>query len=152
MIFAITLEGSEELVGVLELEVNATHKRGGLGYWLGREYRGKGIMREAVSILIDHTFRELDLIKISTGVFSKNQPSIKLLERLGFSCEGMLRKHIVRDGQPVDVFAYGLLRVALLRSLRTSPRPRKEKRGGSLGYFFLIFFSGEKTWTSRAVL
>ncbi|HJX24499.1 MAG TPA: GNAT family N-acetyltransferase, partial [Candidatus Bathyarchaeia archaeon] len=32
MIFAITLEVSEELVGVLELEVNATHKRGGLGY------------------------------------------------------------------------------------------------------------------------
>lgn len=81
-----------------------------LGYWLGRDYRGKGIISAAIPVLCAYAFESWSLIKISAQVFSFNDASCKVLEKSGFVREGMLRCHIQKNGKFVDSIQYGLLR------------------------------------------
>lgn len=55
-----------------------------LGYWLGQEFWGKGIMPEACKALIDYGFNELKLNAIWCGYYDGNNKSKRVQEKLGF--------------------------------------------------------------------
>ena len=74
----------------------------------GIDYRGKGFMKSALALLITWGFQQ-GLHRIWAEVYDFNIPSVKLLERLGFSCEGRQRQHAFRDGRFVDSIMMGLL-------------------------------------------
>ena len=59
---------------------------------------------------MDRVFRETPLRKLFAYVHAQNTPSRRLLERLGFAQEGLLREHYLIDGAPADEAFYGLLR------------------------------------------
>ena len=81
-----------------------------LGYELSRQYWRRGIMSEAVRELLVYGFRELDLNRIRATVVTENVASMRLLERLSFQKEGILRQSQFLNGKYDDLAAYALLR------------------------------------------
>jgi RimJ/RimL family protein N-acetyltransferase len=71
---------------------------------------GRGIGREAATLLIDHAFRRLALNRVWLGVRADHDVAIGLYRSLGFTEEGRLRDHSIKDGGPVDALIMGLLR------------------------------------------
>jgi len=55
-------------------------------------------------------FDELNLHRVTATVFSNNERSIALFEKLGFRREGVYREFLQRDGRRYDMYLYGLLR------------------------------------------
>jgi [ribosomal protein S5]-alanine N-acetyltransferase len=84
--------------------------RAELGYVLAREHWGQGLMREALVGLLRAAFGRMRLRRIEAEVNTRNTASAKLLARLGFTKEGLLRKRWVVKGHAEDVEVFGLLR------------------------------------------
>lgn len=84
--------------------------RAELGYVLGRAHWGKGLMFEALVALLTQAFGRFGLRRIEAEVNPANTASVRLLERVGFRCEGRLRQRWVAKGAAYDVSFYGLLR------------------------------------------
>jgi [ribosomal protein S5]-alanine N-acetyltransferase len=84
--------------------------RAELGYVLGRQSWGRGLMHEALAALISHAFGTLGLRRLEAEVNPQNAASCRLLERLGFRNEGLLRQRWVAKGAAYDIRFYGLLR------------------------------------------
>ena len=84
--------------------------RAELGYVLGRAYWGQGLMQEALEALVGCAFNSMGLRRLEAEVDTRNRSSARLLERLGFTKEGLLRERWVAKGEARDVEMYGLLR------------------------------------------
>lgn len=109
--FAVVCKENGGLAGSVSLlRVDKKHKTAEMGYWLGAPYRGKGLMREAVALLLGFGFRKLKLEKVTGRAFAENRASQRVLESNGFKREGLLRKDIVKRGKRHDLLAYGLLK------------------------------------------
>ena len=85
------------------------NRRAELGYALGREHWGKGYMGEALTVLLNYSFGELNLHRLEADVDPRNASSIRTLERLGFRQEGYLRERWLVGGGIQDSLFYGLL-------------------------------------------
>lgn len=111
-LFGIRMMSSDDLIGFVELgEVLWTHRNGWLAIAIGeREYRGRGYGYEAMGLILDFVFRELNLHRVQLTVFSYNEAAVRLYEKLGFQREGIFREHLERDGQRYDMYLYGLLK------------------------------------------
>ena len=77
-----------------------------LGYWLGEEFWGRGVMTEAVSAFVGYSFEEFSLYRIFAKAFSNNPASARVLEKAGFDFEGRLRKNVIKDGRILDSLLY----------------------------------------------
>ncbi|MEC3022160.1 GNAT family protein, partial [Bacillus cereus] len=84
--------------------------RGELGYWIGKNYWGKGFATEAVNRMIQFGFIELGLNKIWASAISRNRSSIKVLEKSGLRKEGTLRQNRLLLNTYEDVDVYGILK------------------------------------------
>jgi ribosomal-protein-alanine N-acetyltransferase len=73
-----------------------------LGYWLGEDFWGRGIMANAVSALTDFWFQSFPLRRISAEVFSNNPASARVLEKAGFVLEGRLKNDVIKNGELLD--------------------------------------------------
>jgi Acetyltransferases, including N-acetylases of ribosomal proteins len=80
-----------------------------VGYWLVLATQGHGYATEAVGRLLSYAFDTLDLSRIEATVDAPNDPSVGVLESLGFTHEGTRPEARVFDGERVDVYDYGLL-------------------------------------------
>ncbi|OMC71765.1 ribosomal-protein-serine acetyltransferase [Paenibacillus sp. FSL H7-0326] len=98
-----TLVGS---IGYVYLDQE--NKKTEIGYWLGKEYEGKGIITRSVKALINYAFLELKLNKVEIGVATDNTKSRAIPEKLGFKREGELRDYEYINGRFVDRIIYGL--------------------------------------------
>lgn len=81
-----------------------------LGYVLGRAHWGRGLMREALGVLLDHAFANMNVRRVEAEVDPRNIASAGLLRRLGFTREGLLRQRWITKGEATDVEVFGLLR------------------------------------------
>jgi RimJ/RimL family protein N-acetyltransferase len=81
-----------------------------LGYWLGQDFWGRGIMTEAVAALTDFCFDNFLLRRISAEVFANNPASARVLEKAGFVFEGRLKNHVIKDGDLLDSLLYAKTR------------------------------------------
>lgn len=61
-----------------------------IGYWLGRQFQGKGIITRACQALIHYAFTELAIDKVQISAAEHNQPSRAVCERLGMQLEGII--------------------------------------------------------------
>ena len=80
------------------------------GYWLGEPYWGRGIMTAAVRGTVEYLFEQFDFVRLEAPVFEWNPPSMRILEKCGFTREGVLRQSIEKDGQIIDAVLYARLR------------------------------------------
>jgi RimJ/RimL family protein N-acetyltransferase len=107
----IHLTGKDEIIGMVSLmNLNWKSRNAELGYWMARKYWGKGYMREAISLILRYAFKELRLVRVYAVVLDTNIPSVKVLERVGFTREGTWRKADKFAGRWHDVFGYGILK------------------------------------------
>lgn len=74
-----------------------------------KEYWGKGYGKEAMGLMLQIAFLELNLNRVYLRVFSFNERAIKLYEKIGFAHEGRLREAIFRDGKWHDIVNMGML-------------------------------------------
>jgi RimJ/RimL family protein N-acetyltransferase len=81
-----------------------------IGYWLGEEFWGRGIVTEAVRAVSDWAFAHFDLRRIYAGVIEWNQASARVLEKAGFQFEGRMRKAVTKEGVTMDELLYALVR------------------------------------------
>ncbi len=79
------------------------NRLGELGIMIGRPYQGRGYGREAMALLTDFCFRELNLHKLKVSVFAFNTPALRCYEANGFVREGLLKEELWRDGAWRDV-------------------------------------------------
>ena len=106
--WAIVLEG--KVIGSIRLRIENSDQRGWLGYAIGKFHWGKGIMPEAVQVVVDWGFSERCLAKMYSWADACNTRSWRVMEKVGMTREGLLRSHTKgRDRRRDDVY-YGLLR------------------------------------------
>lgn len=85
-------------------------RRAEVGYALARDAWGKGYMSEALRALLELAFGELGLNRIEADIDPRNDASARILERMGFQQEGLLRERWIVAGEVSDSGLYGLLR------------------------------------------
>ena len=107
--FAIRVEG--RLAGQVTLDniVRGALRSGYLGYWIDRSVAGRGLGSLAVALVCDHAFGAVGLHRVEADIRPENGPSQRLVERLGFHQEGLLRRYLDIDGDWRDHLAYALL-------------------------------------------
>lgn len=81
-----------------------------LGYWLAEEYWGRGIMTRAVRQLCREGFSRWDIERVYAEPFARNAPSRRVLEKAGFTLEGIMRRSVYKRGSVGDSCMYALLR------------------------------------------
>lgn len=100
-----------ELIGTVSLfALDLGNRRAEIGYALHRSAWGHGYAAEAVTGVVDHAFCELGLNRLEADIDPRNAASARLLERLGFRREGVLRERWIVAGEVSDSALYGLLR------------------------------------------
>ena len=109
--WAACLKGTGAAIGTCDLsDIDHHHRRAEVGFAFHRSYWGNGYAFEAMTAVVAHAFGERDLERLGARLHAANHASRRLLERLGFSYEGRLRSHVLRDDARRDCLLYGLLR------------------------------------------
>jgi ribosomal-protein-alanine N-acetyltransferase len=109
---AIFLKENKKVIGHIELcHLNwFDFKAGEIGYAVNKKYWGKGYATEACSALISYCFNKLKFVKVYADTDPDKKASQRVLEKLGFKLEGIIRKRRIVSGRWTDEWDYGLLR------------------------------------------
>jgi ribosomal-protein-serine acetyltransferase len=108
-VFGILHEGG--LAGVIGfLPLDRVNRFGEIGYWLAKNYQGRGVMTQCCRFVVRYGFLTLDLNRIQIAAATENRQSRAIPERLGFTLEGVLRARENLYGTFVDHAVYSLLR------------------------------------------
>jgi RimJ/RimL family protein N-acetyltransferase len=99
----------DDPVGTVGMHVNETWGYGELGYLVAPEAWGNGYCTDAVRTLCRYAFDERRLEKVGAQCYDTNPGSRRVLEKAGFTHEGVLRKQAFLGGERVDLHHYGLL-------------------------------------------
>ena len=79
-------------------DIDYVNKKADIGYWIGKQYQGKGIATECVKLIVNYVFDELKLEEILAYVFPDNNSSIRVLKKNGFE----KTKEIVNEYHPIS--------------------------------------------------
>jgi ribosomal-protein-alanine N-acetyltransferase len=79
-----------------------------IGYWLGAEYWGRGLMSAAVSAATGYAFTVLSVTRVFAVPFARNAASIRVLEKAGYRREGVMRRSAIKDGVVLDQVLYAI--------------------------------------------
>jgi len=109
--FAIVVDGTAVGGIGLVLKDDVFRRSAEIGYWLGEEYWGRGIVTEAVRAVTDYAFATFDLCRVYAGVFEWNSASMRVLEKAGYEFECRMRKSVIKDGEIIDELIYAMVRV-----------------------------------------
>ena len=106
------INSESELCGVigLVLQKDVYKLSAEIGYWLGEAYWGIGISTKAVELITAYGFDQLNLERIYTGVFDFNKASMRVLEKNGYTQEGLFRKAVIKNGNRIDEYRYSKLK------------------------------------------
>lgn len=108
--FSMGIRYQGRLAGVIGYHtINWTSRRVEIGYWLGSEFQGKGLMTKACSAMIDYAFAKLTLNRVEIHCATENLRSRAIPERLGFTREGTLRESEWLYDHFVDLIVYSML-------------------------------------------
>lgn len=108
--WAIATTNTNRIIGDLGFRLDALNLSARLGYRLAPSHRGRGIASKAVGAVVAYGFETLELNRIEAGVNVANERSIRVLEKLGFQREGLLRQTRLARGAYYDSYMYSRLR------------------------------------------
>lgn len=77
-----------------------------IGYWVGERHAGKGLMVEALRLVVDHGFVTLRLHRLEAACIPENNRSVRVLEKAGFTREGLLHSYLKINGIWQDHYLY----------------------------------------------
>ena len=79
-----------------------------IGYWVSERFAGKGLTPTAVALASDHCYFTVGLHRIEICIRPENDPSLRVVEKLGFRYEGLRRRYIHINGDWRDHFCFAL--------------------------------------------
>ncbi|MFT3909695.1 MAG: GNAT family N-acetyltransferase [Ferruginibacter sp.] len=85
------------------------HKKAEIGFWLLTEHWGKGMMTEAMPLIIEYGFKKLGLHRIEGIVESDNAACKKAIEKLNFKLEGTMKECEIKNGRFISLDIYAKL-------------------------------------------
>ncbi|MDR2576765.1 MAG: GNAT family N-acetyltransferase [Puniceicoccales bacterium] len=103
-------------IGIISLTRDQYHRKGEIGYWLAKEYWGRGLMTEVVWRVIQYCFDTLRLHRLELTHMVANKASQRVAEKVGFQLEGCWREGHWKEGRFLDVKIYGMLDVDYVRT------------------------------------
>jgi len=108
--WAMTRTEDGLFVGCCDLsEIDRWHHRAEVGFIVSKAFWGDGYAQEAMEAVLDHAAQAMKLRRLTARTHLGNFRSVKLLEKLGFRQEGLLRGFVDRDGERRDCLMFGLL-------------------------------------------
>jgi RimJ/RimL family protein N-acetyltransferase len=109
-IFGIRRRVDDDLVGSCQLnQIDAGRRRCSLQIRIGkRDAWGKGYGTEAVRLLVEHAFEELELQRVELEVFAHNERAIRTYRKVGFREQGVRKAAAIIDGEPVDAIVMAI--------------------------------------------
>ncbi len=111
-IMAITID--ETVVGGIGLhkQEDVYAKNMELGYWLGEPFWGKGIMTQAIGLMVGYGFETFDIVRIFGRPYGYNEGSKRVLEKAGFQQEAFIKGTFFKNGKFFDEFIYGIRKIS----------------------------------------
>ena len=108
----LAIEVGGEIAGGIGLERGPDVYRlsAEVGYWLGREFWGRGIATAALIRFTQYAFERFDFVRLHAAVFEHNAASARVLEKAGYAFEARRREALVKDGRIADELVYVRLR------------------------------------------
>lgn len=108
--FAIHLDGNFGLIGVIGINFNQTKAWSAeIGYWMGKDYRNKGFMTEALRKVIEICFKKYKLVRVCACHDPINPSSGKVMLKAGMELEGTSRAYVVKNGVYRDSIYYSII-------------------------------------------
>ncbi|MCL2150539.1 MAG: GNAT family N-acetyltransferase [Dehalococcoidia bacterium] len=103
--YALAIEErlAPDISGSIHLHLGSYPAQVDVGYWLGKPSRNRGYMSEALGLVCRFGFEYLGAGVISGSVSVGNAASRRVMESIGFKLDGSLRRHILKDGQWIDI-------------------------------------------------
>lgn len=109
--WGITLKDFGNIIGSCGfLNMVTKHHRAEVGFELSKDYWGKGIASEALEAVIKFGYHRYQLERIEALIEPANLPSQKLVEKQGFTREGLLRHYEYTCGKFDDLYMYSILK------------------------------------------
>ncbi|MHB0858737.1 MAG: GNAT family N-acetyltransferase [Anaerolineae bacterium] len=98
-----------EMVGTLNT-MRCDRRVGAFSYGVAvrREHQRQGYAHEAIRLVLRYFFDELRYQKVTADVYSYNEPSMRLHEKLGFQLEGRVRRTVLTSGRFADQLLFGM--------------------------------------------
>ena len=81
-----------------------------VGYWMGQQYAGQGMMQDAIQTSFSFVFDELGLHRLEAACLPNNEASTTVLLKTGFQKEGYARKYLSINGQWSDHLLFAILK------------------------------------------
>jgi len=108
--WAITVDGvAAGSIGVFR-KANIHRRTAEMGYYVAEAHWGRGIATFAVRAVCDWVFENTDILRIYAEPFARNEASCRVLEKAGFSLEGLMRKNAEKNGEVLDMKLYARIR------------------------------------------
>jgi [ribosomal protein S5]-alanine N-acetyltransferase len=109
---SLGIDVNGDIVGMVSLMPGSDIERINceIGYWLGREFWGRGIVTEAVRAMTKHAFAELKMERVFAVPFTRNPASCRILEKCDYVREGTMRRSAIKDGLVLDQYLYARYR------------------------------------------
>lgn len=108
--WAITRKGSPRLIGTGGMGWQRWNFSAMLGYELAQEYWNQGMMTEAIRAMAGYAFADMGMNRIQATTEMENAASMRVLRKVGFQEEGVLREWGFWKGSFRDVRCFSLLR------------------------------------------
>lgn len=109
--WGITEKGNPKLLGIIgHYRIKWEHSRSEIGYMILPEHQGKGIISEAIQLIIDYGFNEMKMHSLEAIIDPDNSASAKVLEKNNFIKEAHLKENEFYDGKFLDTVIYSLLK------------------------------------------
>ena len=118
--FAIITKVKREHIGNIKLgNINMDHKYADLGIMIGeKKYWGRGYGQEACRLLLECAFKELNLNKVTLGVYGIHSAAIRAYQKVGFKIEGRIKKLLDYEGRYTDKIIMGISQKGFLKKDR----------------------------------
>lgn len=110
IVLAIEIDG--EAVGGIDVRPGTAELRIGaeIGFWLASRYWGQGRMTRIVTCWCEYLFSHFGFERLQATAFSNNPASARVLEKSGFTREGILQRAVIKGGTILDLAMYAMLR------------------------------------------
>jgi len=109
--WGIRLKSNGKLIGRTGIiHIDDVHDKAEIGYALSRDYWNQGIVTEATRPIIKYMLEEIEMNRLEARCNDSNPGSYRVMEKLGMSFEGLMRKQLRIKGSFVDQRLYAILR------------------------------------------
>lgn len=109
--FAIALVKTDKVIGGIGFRnIDFDNKSAEVGYWIGKQFWGKGYTTESLLLALGFAFKKIKLNRVWAKVFERNKSSIRVLENCNFTKEAVMRQSKFRYSKWHNEFVYAILK------------------------------------------